>query len=947
MDVYRFRWWWRAARGAWCAWAGAAGLLAQEPRQVALPAWRHPAAEGVMYFVVTDRFQDGDSTNNTGGASGPRDVTGWDPSSRFHYHGGDLRGLTQRLDYLQTLGITSVWLTPVMKNKPLQGTTASYHGYWITDFLSVDPHLGTAEDLHALVRAAGQRGMRVILDIVVNHSADVITGGAGYRSRALYPYRDASGQPFDERALAYNGLGPPSAFPALQAGVSFPYIPVVSAAEAGVKNPAWLNDLRFYHHRGNASYTGEDFLMGDISGLDDLFTERPEVVLGFIDLYTHWLTTFDIGGYRIDTTKHVNAELWQAFAPRMREAARAAGRPDFLQFGEVLSGDSSFLSEWSTAAGLDATLDFAFAYAVRDFVSRARSGSGLVALWEADDAYTDFDSNVHATQTFLSNHDIGRFGSFLRQDNPFATDAQLVGLMTLAHALLMFSRGQPVVYYGDEQGLAGPGGDAEARQDMGASQTLQYFNETLIGTTRTGADSKFEPGHPLYRAVAEMAALRRNHAALARGAQRTRSTGTGGVVAFSRIERTEQIEYVATFNQARSGRVTVTIPTSQPAGATLSPLYDSSGASGGAALVADGAGQITVTLDPLQARVWRADRPLSASPVPLGISIELPGSTGELVFSPPRTVEGSTFAGRAEIRAGVTGAPAFAEVTFAFQRSSRPGQWEIIGTDDAPPYRVYFRPPADLSLDEPIALLATVDDGRGRRSMARRDGVRLAQGASVRFGVTGSIAPHFGSMPGARRGVSGTAVTLEAAVEGTPPLVYQWRKDGVALAGATGVRLSIPVLQSADAGSYDVVASNRAGATLGPPVELRVMPAGEADRFGRLVNLAVRTQVGVGAERLITGFVTSLPGKAVVIRAVGPTLGGFGVEGVLADPRLELFQGQTRVAGNDDWTADPSLSLGAFALPVGSKDAVLASTLDGAGYTAQASGAGETTGIAL
>jgi hypothetical protein len=119
---------------------------------------------------------------------------------------------------------------------------------------------------------------------------------------------------------------PPRFRTARNGGSASRICPVVSPGEAASKQPGWLNDLRLYHHRGNASYTGEDFLQGDISGLDDLFTERAEVVQGFIDVYSRWIATFGIAGFRIDTVKHVNTELWQAFAPRMRAVAAEAGR---------------------------------------------------------------------------------------------------------------------------------------------------------------------------------------------------------------------------------------------------------------------------------------------------------------------------------------------------------------------------------------------------------------------------------------------------------------------------------------------------------------------------------------------------------------------------------------------------------------------------------------------
>src|SRR5262245_41637503 len=132
----------------------------------------------VIYFVMPDRFENGDPSNDRGGLTGDRLATGFDPTDKGFYHGGDLKGLTSRLGYIQGLGTTAVWLTPIFKNKAVQGPpgheSAGYHGYWITDFTNVDPHLGTDADFKALVEAAHKRGMKVYMDIVVNHTADVI-----------------------------------------------------------------------------------------------------------------------------------------------------------------------------------------------------------------------------------------------------------------------------------------------------------------------------------------------------------------------------------------------------------------------------------------------------------------------------------------------------------------------------------------------------------------------------------------------------------------------------------------------------------------------------------------------------------------------------------------------------------------------------------------------------
>ena len=128
---------------------------------------RAPLTKERFYFVMADRFANGDPSNDTGGLTGSRDVTGFDPTDKGFYHGGDLKGLTSKLDYIKGLGTTAIWLTPSFKNRPVQGTgvneSAGYHGYWITDFTQVDPHLGTNADLKNLITKAHKQGHEGLL----------------------------------------------------------------------------------------------------------------------------------------------------------------------------------------------------------------------------------------------------------------------------------------------------------------------------------------------------------------------------------------------------------------------------------------------------------------------------------------------------------------------------------------------------------------------------------------------------------------------------------------------------------------------------------------------------------------------------------------------------------------------------------------------------------------
>ena len=812
-----------------CALAAAVVLARAQPAApVSVPRCTHPGAGQTIYFLLTDRFANGNPANDRGGLEGGPDATGFDPARVSHFHGGDFAGLTAHLDYLRRLGVTGIWVTPPFTNKPMQRGSAGYHGYWITDFEHIDPHFGTDAEFRDFVRLAHARGLRVYLDIVVNHTADVIRyadGDTAYRDKAAFPYRDAAGRAFDDRAVAFNGLNDSAAFPALSAERSFPRVPVVPPAEAGVKHPAWLNDVTLYHNRGDSTFQGESSVYGDFGGLDDLFTEQPRVVQGFIAIFSGWLET-GVDGFRIDTLKHVNPEFWQAFSPAIRARARALGRPGFLQFGEVYNedGDPSVLSEYSTGSlPVDTTLDYGFFAAARRFVSQGGTAAALADFFARDDYYTDHDGNVQETTTFLSNHDAGRFAYFLQQDNPGAAPARLAALVRLGHGLLLLARGQPVLYYGDEQGMIGRGGgDMQAREDMFASQAPDFRDAPLLGTARTGADDKFDEQHPFYRLFARLAALRAGHAALRFGAMIPRATAEPAVFAFSRVERRELVEYLVVLNNSRTAALTATVPTSQPAGARLECLFDSSApdAAGGPTLTADGAGAVRVTLPPLQFAVWRATARLGAASAPQ-IALVNPAAGAALRFS-TRTLDGNVFSTRREIRAEVSGGDGVAEVTFALRRASRPGQLDLLGTDDTPPYRVFWEPPSDLAPGEELTFVATVSDLRGHTAAAEVAGVTVAP-ATFACGIRGARTPAIVDPAPATITVAARApLALSVKAEGTGPLEYQWLHNGELVAGATADTYAVARADAAQAGEYRVLVHNLAGSAISLPTRVTV-----------------------------------------------------------------------------------------------------------------------------
>ncbi|HMP42955.1 MAG TPA: alpha-amylase family glycosyl hydrolase, partial [Roseiflexaceae bacterium] len=637
----------------------------------------------IFYFVLPDRFANGSNSNDTGGFGDGVLDHGFKPDNSSYFHGGDLAGLRAKIPYLKELGVTAIWMTPIFKNKPVQcdrlqppsvnSCSAGYHGYWITDFTQIDPHLGTNQELKDLIGDAHSQGIRVFFDIITNHTADVIDyegGDYSYVSRADAPYRDAGGNIIDDRDY----LDAP-AFPELNR-YSFPRRPVFrSAADAGVKVPAWLNDPTMYHNRGNANFDGtEGDVYGDFVGLDGLFTERPEVVAGMIDIYKFWIREFGIDGFRVDTVKHVNNEFWQKFVPAIRSYAADLGKPEFFIFGEVFSGDPAYLASFTREAAFPAVLDFDFNYSVGDFAVGSRGPDRLQGLFRGDDYYTTPDQNAYNLPTFLGNHDVGRIGNRMRTPQD-AADADRVARMTLGYGLMFTARGVPIIYYGDEQGFTGDGGDKDARQNMFPSQVASYNDDNLIGTNATTADDNFDTTHPLYQRLKQLAALRTAHPALQTGHQIERLVqgGNAGVYAFSRIDRNQKIEYIVALNNATGSR-NVSIQTFAPAGTNFHAIYGASGTSS-----TDGAGQLALSVPRLGMVVYKQ---ASAAAAPGGS-----GGYGPLVTISAPANGATVDRGMLEVATNVLG-NAMTEVSFWV--SVNGGTYEYLGTDTNAPYRIFY-----------------------------------------------------------------------------------------------------------------------------------------------------------------------------------------------------------------------------------------------------------------
>jgi neopullulanase len=551
-----------------------AALLAA-PAQAQLADHRARAAsDEVIYFVLPDRFANGDPSNDRGGLKVDRLKTGFDPAAKGFFHGGDLKGLTEKLPYLKDLGITAVWFAPIFQNKPVQGPkgdeSAGYHGYWVTDFTRPDSHFGTRAEFKAFVDAAHAMGMKVYMDIITNHTADVIGYKDGEASR--YAYRSRGDYPYSARG----GPGGPPINPGFQGDEdsslanfarltdpSYAYVPEVPAAERQVKVPAWLNDPNYYHNRGNSSFTGESSRFGDFAGLDDLFTEHPRVRQGMIDIYGAWIDDFGIDGFRIDTARHVDPGFWQVFVPAMLDRAKAKGIPNFAMFGEVYrdTPQNGYIAEYTRRDKLPQVLDFAFQASVREVLGRGKGTAVLAELFDGDVLYEGGEEAALSLPTFLGNHDMGRFAWLVKQDRPGITQEELLQRTLLAHAMLMTLRGAPVIYYGDEQGFVGAGNDQLAREDMFPSRTAAYNAIDLIGTDETTAAANFGTANPIHQTLKRLAALRAAHPALRKGRQTVRHyEQSEGLFAVTRKDAASGEELLIAFNtapEARSGNIAI------------------------------------------------------------------------------------------------------------------------------------------------------------------------------------------------------------------------------------------------------------------------------------------------------------------------------------------------------------------------------------------------------
>ncbi len=288
-----------------------------------------------IYQIITDRFFDGDPSNDN--ADGNYDDSA--ATGATSVHGGDFKGIEQKLDYIKALGATAIWISPVVLNGHGQ-----FHGYAGRDFYKVDPHWGSLADLQQFTAAAHARGLLVIDDIVCNHGDDLIySTDAGWDAFLAPPagytlkYRSSSltyASPFD----IYNST----------------YTPANNA----------LTNL-FHNYGAIPDYnTPQHYQLGELDGLDDFRTESPYVRSNMVAIYDFWIQQAGFDGFRIDTFKHVDTGFWQYWCPQVHQfAATNSAKPNFFMFGEVYDSSESLCGYYTgTESGgpflLDSVLDY-------------------------------------------------------------------------------------------------------------------------------------------------------------------------------------------------------------------------------------------------------------------------------------------------------------------------------------------------------------------------------------------------------------------------------------------------------------------------------------------------------------------------------------------------------------------------------------------------------------
>lgn len=545
-----------------CAGAAAAQTSAAEGRlHVASPDWR----DQVVYFLMTDRFDDGEPGNNDQGADE------YDPADNAKYNGGDLRGVRRRIGYIRGLGATTVWITPPVANQWWNQRVrhGGYHGYWAENFKRVDAHLGTLEDYRALSRSLHGAGMYLVQDVVVNHVGDYFS----------YEGEWSADDPA-KHFLRYDWA---------------------RADPAPTQAPFEANDARKATDRAAAIYhwTPDIVDFNDVrqertfqlAGLDDLNTENPAVRKALRDSYGYWIREAGVDGFRVDTAFHVPPEFFADFmhsadtdAPGMQRVAEQTGRSDFHAFGEGFGPDRPYQDEkarkietYARAADgaplLTGMINFPLYATLNDVFARGHASDELAyRIASMMKAHRD----PWRMPTFVDNHDVDRF---LAGGSEAGLKQALLSIMTLP--------GIPTIYYGTEQGFSGQRAAMFARGHG------------------SGGRDRFDASAPLYRYLQRAIALRREHRVFSRGTPTVLAANAAapGAIAW-RMSRNKDESALVVLNSADGETLLDNLDTGLAAGTVLRGLFD---IDGGAPddIVVGADRRIHLRLSPRSGQVWK------------------------------------------------------------------------------------------------------------------------------------------------------------------------------------------------------------------------------------------------------------------------------------------------------------------------------------------------------
>jgi neopullulanase len=425
--------------------------------------------DDVIYLIMPDRFANGDPTNDE-----PAEFPGsHDRTKPRAYHGGDLRGVEAHLPYLKDLGVTTLWLTPIVKN----GAAADYHGYGAVDLYAVDPHLGTLRDYQELVQAAHAQHMKVFFDIVPNHVGplnpwvkdppmpDWFHGTAEHHLSTFSPIKsDFYGQGEKKRSTndLFEALVDPHVTPQMRKNLT----------------EGWFFGV-----------------------LPDMNTENPVVVEYLIQNAIWWAEASGLDGYRIDTFPYVSRAFWAEWHEALRRIY-----PRLSTVGEVFHPDPTVTSFFAGGRkgwdGIDTQLttpfDFPMYFATRNVLLNGAPAGRIANILRQDSLYPHPDFLV----PFFGNHDTTRFAG---------AAGATADKLKLAFGLTLTMRGIPELYYGDEIGMQG-GGDPDNRRDFPGGWT----EDTQNAFTRAGRTKEQQE---IFEYVQTLLRLRREHNALRGGKQ--------------------------------------------------------------------------------------------------------------------------------------------------------------------------------------------------------------------------------------------------------------------------------------------------------------------------------------------------------------------------------------------------------------------------------------------